>query len=110
MNFLIIGLDSTDEDAPARRQAVRPDHVAFGDKLKDAGNLWYASALFNDEGQMKGSMYFVDFKDEEELKQYLEQEPYVKGKVWQDITVHRAGVREPWQFNRQKEFFESRQG
>ena len=33
MQFVIIGLDGTDKDAPSRRQAVRQHHIAMGDKL-----------------------------------------------------------------------------
>jgi hypothetical protein len=29
MQFVIIGLDGTDDEAPARRQAVRQDHIAM---------------------------------------------------------------------------------
>ncbi len=108
MNFLIIGLDGTDSDALDRRMAARPNHVARGDELMASGNLWYASALFHDDGTMKGSMYFVDFANEDELNAYLETEPYVVGDVWRDITIHKAGVRDPWLFNRDREFFEAR--
>lgn len=108
MNFLIVGLDGTDEGALDRRMAARPHHIARGDELMASGNLWYASALFHDDGTMKGSMYFVDFASEDELNEYLKTEPYVVGDVWRDIAIHKAGVRDPWLFNRDKEFYESR--
>jgi len=81
IQFVVIGLDGTDEEAPARRQAVRPDHLVLGDKLVASGNLMYASALLNDDGSMKGSVYIVDFKTENELEEYMKQEPYVIGTV-----------------------------
>ncbi len=109
MQFVIIGLDGTDKDAPERRQAVRQDHIAMGDKLRDSGNLWYGAALLHDDGTMKGSMYVVDFPSEKEPQEYLDKEPYVVGDVWQDITIHKSTTRDPWQFNRPKEWCQAPQ-
>jgi hypothetical protein len=39
MQFVIIGLDGTDEEVPSRRQVVRQDHITMGDKLLESGNL-----------------------------------------------------------------------
>jgi hypothetical protein len=108
MQFVVIGFDGTDEQAPKRRQAVRSDHIALGDELVKTGNLWYAAALLHDDGTMKGSVYIVNFPSEKELHAYLEKEPYVTGKVWQTITIHKSNTRNPWQFNRSQEWFESR--
>ena len=71
MQFLVIGLDGTDPEAAARREAVRAAHIELGDKLVASGNMWYGAALLHDDGRMKGV----------------------------------ANVRDPWQFNRPKEFF-----
>lgn len=106
MQFVIIGLDGTDKDAPARRQAVRQDHVEMGDELLRSGNLWYGAALLHDDGSMKGSMYVMSFKTEAGLQAYLKQEPYIVGDVWRDVTIHRSNTRDPWQFNRPQEWFE----
>ncbi|MDL2363047.1 MAG: YciI family protein [Patescibacteria group bacterium] len=105
MQFVIIGLDGTDDEAPARRQAVRQDHIKRGDELLASGNLLYGAALLNDDGSMKGSMYVMSFPNEEELNEYLKTEPYVIGDVWKDITVHKSNTRDPWQFNRPEEWF-----
>src|SRR4051812_38361466 len=99
MQFVIIGLDGIDKDAPARRQAARQAHISMGDKLLEAGNLWYGAALLNDDGSMKGSMYVVSFPSEQELQEWLDKEPYVQGGVWKDLTIHQSNTREPWQFN-----------
>jgi uncharacterized protein len=108
MQFVIIGLDGTDSDAPAKRQAARQDHIKRGDELLASGNLWYGAALLNDDGSMKGSMYVVDFPSEKELHEWLDTEPYVTGEVWKDVTIHKSNTREPWQFSRPKEWFENR--
>lgn len=103
--FVIIGLDGTDKDAPARRQAVRQDHIKMGDELLASGNLWYGAALLHDDDSMKGSMYVMSFESEDELQEYLKKEPYIIGDVWQDVTVHKSNTRDPWQFNRSEEWF-----
>jgi uncharacterized protein YciI len=109
MQFLIIGLDGTDADAVARRQAVRSEHIALGDKLVAEGNMWYGAALLHDDGRMKGSMLMMDFPSEKELNNWLAVEPYKTGKVWEHIYIHKCKTRDPWQFNRPKEFFEGEQ-
>jgi len=105
MQFVIIGLDGTDEGAPARRQAVRQQHIEMGNKLLASGNLWYGAALLHDDGSMKGSMYVVSFSSEAELHGWLDKEPYVQNGVWKDITIHKSNTRDPWQFNRSEEWF-----
>ncbi|HEX7260141.1 MAG TPA: YciI family protein [Candidatus Saccharimonadia bacterium] len=106
MQFVIIGLDGTDKEAHTRRQAVRHDHIAMGDKLLESGNLWYGAALLNDDGSTKGSMYVVSFPSEKELQEWLDKEPYIVGGVWRHITIHKSNTRDPWQFNRPQEWFE----
>jgi len=103
MQFVIIGLDGTDNGAPARRRAARQQHIDLGEKLRQAGNMWYGAALLHDDGTMKGSMIVVDFPSEKELQAWIDKEPYVVGNVWQDVTIHKSNTREPWQFNRDKE-------
>lgn len=107
MQFIIIGLDGNDSDAVNRRLAVREQHIALGDKLVASGNMWYGAAILDDNGQMKGSMLVMDFPSEAELNKWLEKEPYVIYKVWKSITIHKAKIRDPWQFNRPREFYES---
>ena len=108
MQFLIVGLDGTDDNAMERRLAAREAHIKLGDALVKSGNVWYGAVLINENGKMKGSTFMVDFPSEKELNEWLEKEPYVTGKVWKEITIHKCNTREPWQFNRPKEFFKKR--
>lgn len=109
MQFLIIGLDGTDEEAMERRLAVRDAHITLGEELRQSGNMWYGAAIRDDDGKMIGSALFMDFASEVELQEGLDREPYVTGKVWQSIEIRKCSTRDPWQFNRPKEFFESRE-
>ena len=108
MQFLIIGLDGTDEGALDRRLAVREAHIALGEELRQSGNMWYGAAIRDDDDKMIGSALFMDFASEEELNEWLAKEPYVTGKVWESVTTHKCNTRDPWQFNRSQEWFEAR--
>ena len=92
MQFLVHGYDGTDEKAPERRLAVRAAHIALGDELRASGNYLYAAAMLDEQGQMRGSMIVVDFETREDLDAWLENEPYVTGKVWERIEVQRCQV------------------
>jgi uncharacterized protein YciI len=108
VQFTIIGLDGTDKDAPARRQAVRQVHIAMGEKLLASKCLWYGAALLNDDGSMKGTLYVVSFPSEKELHEWLDKEPYVVGGVWRNLTVHKSNTRDPWQYSHIKDWFEEK--
>lgn len=68
--------------------------------------MWYGAVLWDDNDQMVGSMLIMDFPSKSELQDWLDREPYVTAKVWESVEVHKCNVRDPWQFNRPKEWFE----
>ena len=92
MQFLVVGLAGTDEKALERRMAVREDHLALGDRMRDAGKMLYGAAILDDAEKMIGSVLICDFQSREELDDWLKIEPYVTGKVWQNIEVKRCKV------------------
>jgi len=110
MQFLVIGHDGEDEQAPARRKKARQAHIDLGDKLVADGNMWYGAALFDKDGNMNGSMIMVDFPSRKELDEWLKNEPYAVGGVWKKIEIYLCSTRDPWQFNRPKEWFEKKTG
>ncbi|HEY9712241.1 MAG TPA: YciI family protein [Chroococcales cyanobacterium] len=92
MQFMVIGLDGTDAEALNRRLAVREAHIALGDKMRDAGKWLYAVAILDDSEKMIGSMVICDFASRQEVDEWLAQEPYVTGNVWQKIEIQRCKV------------------
>jgi uncharacterized protein YciI len=93
MHFVVIAHDYKDEKALERRMAVRGEHLKNAEVMFSNGKLIFASALLDKEGKMNGSVMFVDFPTEEELKkEWLDNEAYVIGKVWEDITIRMAKV------------------
>ena len=92
MQFLIIAHDHADEQALTRRMAVREAHIAMIDKLKDAGKVLFGAAILDDQEKMIGSTIIGDFLSRKELESWLEEEPYVTGRVWKDIEIKKCKV------------------
>ena len=87
MQFMIIAYDGTDEEASSRRMTARPGHIDGARLLKESGKLIAGGAILDDAEQMIGSTLYVEFDSRAELDSWLEQDPYVTGGVWKDITV-----------------------
>jgi uncharacterized protein YciI len=92
MFFLVTGKDGTDAEALDRRMANRPDHLENSERLRKEGKLILGAAMLDDSGKMIGSIMVMNFDDRPSVDQYLDSEPYVKGKVWQQITVQNLAI------------------
>lgn len=92
MQFIVLAYDGTDSEAPARRIAARPAHIELGDKLRDSGNLLFATAILSESGEMIGSMMVLQYHSRAELDAWLKEEPYVTGDVWRSIEVRPCRV------------------
>ena len=93
MQFIVIAYDGTDEGALERRLAVRDAHLKSAKELFDNGKWLYAVGILNENGKMIGSMIVCDFPSRDELEeQWLKNEPYMIGKVWEKVEVNRAHV------------------
>ncbi|MDD3009416.1 MAG: YciI family protein [Arcobacter sp.] len=79
MQYLVIAYDN--DNALERRLAVRDAHVEGTRKLMAEGKIINAGALIEDE-VMVGSTLLVDFETDDEIDEWLENEPYVKNNVW----------------------------
>jgi len=80
-------MDGTDEGAPARRMAARGDHLAGVARLKEQGHFVAGGAILDDDGNMIGSAVVLDFPDRAAVETCIADDPYTKGKVWQDVTI-----------------------
>ena len=85
MQFIVIAHDY--KDGLERRLKVRGRHIELGDKLVLDGKALYGVALLDNKGDMRGSVYIMDFPSRNELDGWLKTEPYVVGKVWEKIEV-----------------------
>ncbi len=87
MQYLVVGWDGTDVQAPARRQAVREAHLAGVGAMKQTGAMICGGALLDEAGAMIGSACIVAFDDRAALDAWLASDPYVTGDVWRRIEV-----------------------
>jgi uncharacterized protein YciI len=87
MQFMIVAYDGQDEGALNRRLAARESHIAGAIALKNAGHLIAGGAILDDAERMIGSTIYVDFASRADLDNWLQQDPYVIGDVWRDITI-----------------------
>ena len=88
MQFIITALDGKDGGALDRRMAARPAHLEYAAKVIEAGKMLIGGAILDDDGKMIGSMLVVDYPSKEDVeKEYLANDPYVKGDVWRDIDI-----------------------
>lgn len=85
--FLIIAEDYKDADALSRRLSVRESHLKRMRIEKDEGRFVIGGAKLNEQGNMHGSMLVVQLENEETVQQWIQADPYVTGKVWEQITI-----------------------
>jgi len=87
MQFVVTALDHSDPEALQRRLANREAHIAGARKLMAEKRFLSGGAILDDAGRMIGSTLHVDFPDQASLEQYLQQDPYVSGRVWDRIEI-----------------------
>lgn len=85
--FIVIGKDATDAEAPARRAAARDAHIAMVEAAHARGEQLMGAAMLDDDGNMIGSVMTVDFPSRTELDAWLKVEPYILQNVWQDVEI-----------------------
>lgn len=85
--FIIIAYDAKDEKALGRRMASRQAHIDEITRLRGEGKVICGIAITDDNETMIGSVVIVNFASRDALNKWLETEPYVVNKVWEDITV-----------------------
>lgn len=83
-----IALDGTDAGAAERRAAVRPTHLARVTSMAADGTLTMGGAVLDEAGAMRGSIVVTRHATDAEARAWIDADPYVTGRVWQDITMH----------------------
>jgi uncharacterized protein len=85
--YLIIARDGMDTEALERRMKARPSHFEGARQLKLHGQFIIGGAILDDNGKMNGSMMVVQFETEDDLLDWMRNEPYINENVWQSIEV-----------------------
>lgn len=85
--YVIIARDGSDEKALERRMTARPSHFETARRLKAEEHFIIGGALLDEQGQMNGSVMIVSFDDEAQLQEWLRNEPYINGHVWEQVEI-----------------------
>jgi uncharacterized protein YciI len=85
--YVVIAYDAKDDGVYERRLRIRESHVESINKLRDEGKILVGLAITDDNNKMIGSVVVTSFPSRTEFDNWLAHEPYVMGKVWEDITV-----------------------
>ena len=85
--FLILAQEYKDADALSRRLSVREAHLKRVRAEKAEGRCIIGGAKLNEKGNMHGSMLVVQLQNEEVARQWVSEDPYVTGKVWEHIEI-----------------------
>ena len=88
MQYIITAYDG--ENMLEKRMEIRPRHLENMTKVK--GKVLCAGGILDEEGTMKGSMLVIDFAEKADLDDYLQNEPYIKEKVWEKVHVENMNV------------------
>lgn len=86
MLYLVVAMDGTDEEAPARRQAARGAHLKEAAELFAGGRLITGGALMEGE-KMIGSALLLEADSEADVRALLERDPYTQGDVWRNYRI-----------------------
>lgn len=93
MEFVVIGYDAKDDGALERRQSVRAKHLENAKQLFEENKLLFASALLDENENMNGSIMFCNYPSQEVLEaEWLKNEPYITGNVWEKVIIKRAKI------------------
>lgn len=84
--FLILADDYKDAEALNRRLSVRKDHLKRMRAEKAEGRFVIGGAKLN-EGKMIGSMLVVNLDDAEVVRKWINEDPYITGKVWEHVQI-----------------------
>ena len=84
--FVYVGHDGP--NAPERRPAVRPRHLAHLEPLEAAGRIRFAGPLLDAEGAPRGSLIVFEAADLAEARSIAEGDPYLGEGVFERVVVH----------------------
>lgn len=83
MAYAVLAFDGEDAEAPARRLAARPRHLAVLTDWIESGRLAFGAPLVTGpEARMIGSLMVVHGDDPAALDAYLAEEPFSTDGVW----------------------------
>ncbi|EPC01608.1 hypothetical protein L861_16450 [Litchfieldella anticariensis FP35 = DSM 16096] len=93
--YAVVAYDYTDAEAIDRRIAHREAHLEGLRQLARQGHFLSGGAILNEEGKMIGSNAHFLFADRQALDAWLATEPYMTGRVWEDVNIREVRLFDP---------------
>lgn len=84
--FAVIGLDHPPH-AMARRDAARAEHRAY--VLSHDAPIMLVGPFLDDDGNQCGSFYIFQADDEQQVRAWLQPEPFVAQDVYAELIIRR---------------------
>ena len=84
--FVVIGLDHP-PNSMALRDAARAEHRAY--VLENDAAVRQAGAFLDEAGGQCGSFYLFEADDEQQVRAWLQAEPFVRAGVYAEVIVRR---------------------
>ena len=72
-----------------RRQAHRPDHVAYLETLHGDGRLVYGGPIRDESDRSIGALLVLDAPDRAAARAIVEQDPYFRAGVYERFEINR---------------------
>lgn len=82
MLFVCIGWDTP--DSKEKRPGARAEHLAYWKPWDDAGKVVIAGPMTD----FAGSLFIVDVENEQEARDKIENDPYLKAEVFARTETH----------------------
>lgn len=73
-----------------RRMEIRPEHLAYLDKVNAEGKLVFAGPFLDDEGKPCGSMVAYEAESREEAEKLANGDPYAQAGLFESVEIR------PW--------------
>lgn len=85
--FLMEAKDHSDSEALQRRLAVRNLHITRMKIEKEKGIFIVGGAMLNDNNEMCGSVIILSMPDKSAVEHWVQKDPYIQNRVWNEITI-----------------------
>lgn len=87
MQFVLIAKDAEDAEVLKRRAAANNNHITYSNFAAEAGEQIISASLLDKKNNIRGTIMIVSFKNRERLNEWLEMEPYMTNKVWDNLDI-----------------------
>jgi len=88
MHFMVLAWDGTDDEAVARRDATRAEHMVTIGKAFEEGTVVFGAGILDEDGVVRGSLVVTDHPSRADVDGYLSAEPFMTKGVWERVEVH----------------------